>query len=405
MDSYSIKQMSVQRLMSCVSSKVSFTTDTWTSPAQVPFMAVTAHYIDDDWVLQSILLDFVCIPSSHTGERICHAFRDVIETKYNFGDRIMGVTLDNASNNTTFMEKLIESNPFFNETNHFRCFAHVVNLAVQSMLSVKPDQIAILREAIKGIRCSPLKLERLKALCDTVEPNVKYLKPILDVPTRWNSTSDMLQRALYLRTPLQCLFCELSQDSATSYELSNSDWAHLQEFYDFLFIFKEAPEMSCAGKYPTLSLIVPLYNSLLDHTEEVISSTEKSSALHRAAVACKDKLMAYYNVTSDACTIATVLDPRFKLAYYTADENSTDHVSTDEVFEKVDSVFRRHYQPSAAACDLETTNATKEGVSSSTELQLKKFMFKKPKLSVPSSEFKSYCDAPTVDESVLPLEW
>ena len=69
----------------------------------------------------------------------------------------------------------------------------------------------------------------------------------------------------------------------------------------------------------------------------MISSTEKSSALHRAAVACKDKLTAYYNVTSDACTIATVLDPRFKLAYYTADENSTDHVSTDEVFEKVDS--------------------------------------------------------------------
>ena len=113
----------------------------------------------------------------------------------------------------------------------------------------------------------------------------------------------MLQRALYLHTPLQCLFCELSQDSATSYELSNSDWAHLQEFYDFLFIFKEATEMSCAGKYPTLSLIVPLYNSLFDDTEEVISSTEKSSALHRAAVACKDKLMAYYNVTSDACTI------------------------------------------------------------------------------------------------------
>ena len=157
MDSYSIKQVSVQRLMSCVSSKVSFTTEIWTSPAQVPFMAVTAHYIDDDWVLQSILRDFVCIPGSHTGERICHAFRDVIETKYNFGDRIMGVTLDNASNNTTFMERLIESNPFFNETNHFRCFVHVVYLAVQSMLSVKSDQIAILREAIKGILPQPVK--------------------------------------------------------------------------------------------------------------------------------------------------------------------------------------------------------------------------------------------------------
>ena len=52
---------------------------------------------DDNWVLQ--LLDFVIIPGNHTGERICDAFRDVIETKYNLGDIRMGVTLDNASNN------------------------------------------------------------------------------------------------------------------------------------------------------------------------------------------------------------------------------------------------------------------------------------------------------------------
>ena len=126
---------------------------------------------------------------------------------------------------------------------------------------------------------------------------------------------------------------------------------------------------------------------------------------HAIAINNNNNHVRPYDVTINKISNTTVLDPRFKLAYCTADENSTDHVSTDEVFEKVDSVLRRHYQPSAAACDLETTNATKEGVSSSTALQLKKFMFKKPKLSVPSSEFKCYCDAPTVDESVLPLEW
>ena len=34
--------------------------------------------------------------------------------------------------------------------------------------------------------------------------------------------------------------------------------------YDFLSVFQETTEMSCAGKDPTLSLIVPLYNYLLD---------------------------------------------------------------------------------------------------------------------------------------------
>ena len=47
-------------------------------------------------------------------------------------------------------------------------------------------------------------------------------------------------------------------------------------------------------------LIVPLYHYLLHHTEDVNSNTEESSALDRAAVACKDRLGAYYNVTNNA---------------------------------------------------------------------------------------------------------
>lgn len=89
----------------------------------------------------------------------------------------------------------------------------------------------------------------------------------------------MLQRALHLHTQLQCLFCELSLHIMSN---STSDWA---------------TEKSCVGKYPTLSWIVLIYNSLLDDTEDVISSTEESSALHRAGVACKVKLMAHYNMS------------------------------------------------------------------------------------------------------------
>ena len=84
---------------------------------------------------------------------------------------------------------------------------------------------------------------------------------------------------------------------------------------------------------------------------EVISSTEKSSALHRvAAVACKDKLTAYYNVTIQVMLVPSQLSLILVSGYYTADVNSTDHVSTDEVFEKVDSVFRRHYQRAFCCC-------------------------------------------------------
>ena len=60
--------------------------------------------------------------------------------------------------------------------------------------------------------------------------------------------------------------------------------------YELLSVFQEATEISCMGKDPTLSLIVPLYNYLLDQTEDVNSNTEESLAFDRAAVACKDRL-------------------------------------------------------------------------------------------------------------------
>ena len=46
----------------------------------------------------------------------------------------MGVTTDNASNNITFIDALAVENPFFKKSNHFRCFAHVINLSVQEAL-------------------------------------------------------------------------------------------------------------------------------------------------------------------------------------------------------------------------------------------------------------------------------
>ena len=56
----------------------------------------------------------------------------------------MGITLDNASNNNIFMCLLatwsIEKSISFDSNFHFRCFAHVINLAVvfrPGLLTVK----------------------------------------------------------------------------------------------------------------------------------------------------------------------------------------------------------------------------------------------------------------------------
>jgi hypothetical protein len=58
----------------------------------------------------------------------------------------MGITLDNASNNNTFMRLLatwsIEKSISFDSNFHFRCFAHVINLAVHEALSCLDNEIS-----------------------------------------------------------------------------------------------------------------------------------------------------------------------------------------------------------------------------------------------------------------------
>ena len=58
----------------------------------------------------------------------------------------MGITLDNASNNTTFIQSLstwsINKSLSFNKNFHFRCFAHVINLGVQEALTCLDNEIS-----------------------------------------------------------------------------------------------------------------------------------------------------------------------------------------------------------------------------------------------------------------------
>jgi hypothetical protein len=61
-----------------IDSKVSFTTDCWTSSNNIAFMGVTGHWIDKDWNLHATTLDFFPLPESHTGENLHQAFVKVV---------------------------------------------------------------------------------------------------------------------------------------------------------------------------------------------------------------------------------------------------------------------------------------------------------------------------------------
>ena len=197
MGEFEVKQQKLKEKILNLDSQISFTTDCWTSSNNIAFMGLTGHWIDEDWKLHATTLDFLELGKSHTGIHLYEALMKVIDT-YEINHKMLGITLDNALNNTGMIKELdADDGSSFQNFHHIRCFAHVLNLGAHAALNVLAKDLEMLRNLIKKIRSSPLSEEKFKTFqVDTT------LKPILDVPTRWNSTADMLERALVLKVLL-----------------------------------------------------------------------------------------------------------------------------------------------------------------------------------------------------------
>ena len=79
-------------------------------------------------------LDFVEFKAPHKGEEISNVLSKIIQT-YHLKGKVVGIVVDNASANNVAMQN-IATTLNLNESTyptpkevHFRCFAHILNLA------------------------------------------------------------------------------------------------------------------------------------------------------------------------------------------------------------------------------------------------------------------------------------
>lgn len=101
--------------------------------------------------------------------------------------------MDNASNNGIMLNHLISTGYIEGKEHHIRCFAHILNLAVQDLLGCSDYLLTKIRTIIKWIRSDENRVARLRKLCDLNDEPISKL--ISDTPTRWNSTWEMLGNA------------------------------------------------------------------------------------------------------------------------------------------------------------------------------------------------------------------
>jgi hypothetical protein len=267
------------------------------------------------------------------------------------------ITADNASSNSALAARVEKrlGGIFFAHKHLLGCMAHVINLAAHDGLNVfgcsdsDPDSerevtldkmdlntitdqldgadvnLKTIISRLHGLatysRGSFQRRENFQDAIDFINSQSKSKKPIqnvllrLDVCTRWNSTYLMLKRALRLKSV--CVTYCSSRGEVSKYAPSDVEWNKLKQMMRFLSPLQDVTKILCGSTYPTLSLALPIYISLIKKIHSIRSQYD-SAQLIPAANEMVKKLTKYLvqALEKPAPICAMILDPRIKLGYF-----------------------------------------------------------------------------------------
>ncbi|CAI5987867.1 unnamed protein product [Closterium sp. NIES-64] len=324
--------------------RVSFTIDMWTSPNNRAWLVVTGHWIDEGYQLRTLVFEFQEIHGRHTGKQMARVVEDTV-VQWGLETRCLGFTSDNASSNTAAFRWMSEEGGgqcFFNSRMHFRCLAHVINLAVQAALAVTAIRklLKILRDMASWIGYSPQRSGKFLGLQRTLNAQGNPAKPkpalklVQDSPTRWGSTHDMVERAGVLQEPITVFFAQTQGVSKAdkakmdTLRLTDADWETMHSVKTFLSPFAKVSKAAEGAAYPTVSMVLPYYNGLIDAMESRLAKGP-SATLKPMIEAALGLLKKYELMSSNELWIATFLDPSMKAAWFDDAHWETLHPDTE----------------------------------------------------------------------------
>ena len=204
-------------------------------------MVITTHFIDDDWNLHKVILNF-CQIANHKGDTIDRAIEKCLE---GWGiDRLFTITVDTASSNDVAIAYLVKKFRGRNrlvldgEFIHVRCCAHILNLNVSDILKDLHVSIIRIRNVVKYVRSCPARLQIFKGFAKEDKMSTKNCLT-MDVPTQWNSTFTMLNGAIKCEKTFERFkehdLSYLPKDDSSTVE----DWDNAKVFVNFLKTFSE----------------------------------------------------------------------------------------------------------------------------------------------------------------------
>ena len=342
-------------------SKIHMSMDAWTSEEGTNYLAIVAHFLDENHKLQTALLDLPPLKGPHSGENIARALSVVIDF-YDISTVLGFFMMDNASNNDTCIQELAKKYPAVKPQSRLRCVGHMLNIIVKALLF--GQGVSKLEQQLRGasdeecfeiwrkqsfvgklhnfcvwINRSDQRRELLKQYVLTAyeEGSIEtlYTRVLVDGGVRWNSAYAMIERALKLRHAIDLFFLNynhigkeynISQDTLTP-----QDWIDLKHFLGILKPFKDLTkrmegrankaglEGSHGSLHETIESLDVLFKELQEAGKFADNHPQVVSAYYSYAIdAARIKLEEYFGLTdaTPAYRCAVALHPANKFTYF-----------------------------------------------------------------------------------------
>ncbi|KAK1895180.1 Zinc finger BED domain containing protein 1 [Dissostichus eleginoides] len=263
------------------SSKITLTTDAWTSIATEAYLGVTCHYINENWEMVSFVLCTKPLEDRHTGDNIALWIEEVAE-KFDFSlhDDVQAIVHDNAANVVKALRILEEKHGVAS----LRCAGHTTQLIVNLALKeLRIKALGAARSLVTYFHSSEVATLKLKLKQEQMDPEVtKAAKHYLDM------------RA--------------------------DQWS----IHQALEPFEQATVFLNGEAYVTVSVLPPLVKGLQKSTQKAFESAPIATFQTAAAaeIASRWKVETTYDEDrKNVCIFAAALDPRFrKLKFLSTDD-------------------------------------------------------------------------------------
>ncbi|KAA1117306.1 hypothetical protein PGT21_002977 [Puccinia graminis f. sp. tritici] len=270
-----------------------------TPPNFTAFMAVTAHFIDENFQMKNLTLGVPQVEAIN----LLHT-----------------ITADNASVNFKMAQELNLQVPHFKSSTHILgCVAHVINLAakigIRALGSVDEEDDGCKISMANGDTDlqsigsnNPMNIGLLISPPDGAGINTQTILKHIHGLCTWHTL--VLEKT--------CThFCKRNA-KASKFLLSSDKWDPARNLTKLLEPLHDATIILCGLAYPTLNKALPVYIVLLEHLDSIRQGLYNQSQLIQPALQMIQKFDQYIReaLTKPTYMCAMILDPKFKTVFW-----------------------------------------------------------------------------------------